>query len=459
MKNAVSDRDMQLIRSQAKGIHSASTLPISFCIGERRVTGLPEDFNPERRDVRISEHVVEHVYTGVHQDSGLAVTVYVTEYEDYPVFEIRASFTAAGDRNTAVIHDIRSFDGAFYGEIPVLFSNSGDVCSENGYARKEQLYTHEIWTDITPQCGRPCEQAFPYYKVQFKDSGLNLAIGWPGQWLAHFGTLTDGIRFWAGQQTTNLYIKPGETIIAPRITVMAYDGDYDRGTNLWRRWYREYILPRPNGKPIPPQLFASYNGGGREFQESTEENQLAYIDKFTASGLPYTAWWIDAGWYYCDSESPMATNGRLWYETGSWYADPARYPNGLRPLYEKLKEKGMDLLVWFEPERVRPGTACTGASRVAAGLRRAGRRQLRRRPQLYAQPGRSGLREMADRPYEQPDKGIRNHHLPAGLQLSAPALLAGKRYAGQAGQHGKSVYSGLPPFLGRHAGEQPRPLD
>ena len=152
--------------------------------------------------------------------------------------EIRASFTAAGDRNTAVIHDIRSFDGAFYGEIPVLFSNSGDVCSENGYARKEQLYTHEIWTDITPQCGRPCEQAFPYYKVQFKDSGLNLAVGWPGQWLAHFGTLTDGIRFWAGQQTTNLYIKPGETIIAPRITVMAYDGDYDRGTNLWRRWYR-----------------------------------------------------------------------------------------------------------------------------------------------------------------------------------------------------------------------------
>ena len=357
MKNAVSDRDMQLIRSQAKGIHSASTLPISFCIGERRVTGLPEDFNPERRDVRISEHVVEHVYTGVHQDSGLAVAVYVTEYEDYPVFEIRASFTAAGDRNTAVIHDIRSFDGAFYGEIPVLFSNSGDVCSENVYARKEQLYTHEIWTDITPQCGRPCEQAFPYYKVQFKDSGLNLAVGWPGQWLAHFGTLTDGIRFWAGQQTTNLYIKPGETIIAPRITVMAYDGDYDRGTNLWRRWYREYILPRPNGKPIPPQLFASYNGGGREFQESTEENQLAYIDKFAASGLPYTAWWIDAGWYYCDSESPMATNGRLWYETGSWYADPARYPNGLRPLYEKLKEKGMDLLVWFEPERVRPGTA------------------------------------------------------------------------------------------------------
>ena len=82
MKNAVSDRDMQLIRSQAKGIHSASTLPISFCIGERRVTGLPEDFNPERRDVRISEHVVEHVYTGVHQDSGLAVAVDGTEYED-----------------------------------------------------------------------------------------------------------------------------------------------------------------------------------------------------------------------------------------------------------------------------------------------------------------------------------------------------------------------------------------
>lgn len=43
-------------------------------------------------------------------------------------------------------------------------------------------------------------------------------------------------------------------------------------------------------------MHASYNGGGPEFTESTEQNQLEYIQKYVDSGLPYNRWWIDAGW-------------------------------------------------------------------------------------------------------------------------------------------------------------------
>lgn len=99
------------------------------------------------------------------------------------------------------------------------------------------------------------------------------------------------------------------------------------GINLWRRWYFKHILPRPNGKPIPKIMHASYNGGGPEFTESTEQNQLEYIQKYVDSGLPYNCWWIDAGWYDCT----LPDGTKFWPLTGNWYADKKRYPIACGP--------------------------------------------------------------------------------------------------------------------------------
>jgi len=37
---------------------------------------------------------------------------------------------------------------------------------------------------------------------------------------------------------------------------------------------------------------------------------------------------------------------------GTWEPDPLRFPNGLKPVSDKAAENGIDLLLWFEPERV-----------------------------------------------------------------------------------------------------------
>ena len=99
-------------------------------------------------------------------------------------------------------------------------------------------------------------------------------------------------------------------------------------------------------------MHASYNGGGPEFTESTEENQLEYIQKYIDTGMPYDCWWIDAGWYDCT----LPDGSKFWPLTGNWYADQKRYPIGLRPISNKLHDNGMNFLLWFEPERVREGT-------------------------------------------------------------------------------------------------------
>jgi alpha-galactosidase len=58
-------------------------------------------------------------------------------------------------------------------------------------------------------------------------------------------------------------------------------------------------------------------------------------------------WWMDAGWY---------KNNGTWVNTGTWEVDTKRFPNGLRAITDHAHGKGVKSIVWFEPERVTPGT-------------------------------------------------------------------------------------------------------
>ena len=66
----------------------------------------------------------------------------------------------------------------------------------------------------------------------------------------------------------------------------------------------------------------------------------------------FNVWWIDAGWYTCYDKG----HRRDWTETGTWEPDRERFPNGLKPVSDCAARHGASMLVWFEPERVRPTT-------------------------------------------------------------------------------------------------------
>jgi len=210
----------------------------------------------------------------------------------------------------------------------------------------------EVSLHLAPSGGRPCDGAFPYYRVAFKDYGLSIAIGWPAQWSASFTGLLDGVHVRAGQEKTHLRLLPGETVRTPRMTVMSWTGDALRAANLWRRWYRAHVLPRPNGQPLRPLLVGHGTDEGEEFTAATETNQVRYIERWAQRGIPFDVWWIDAGWYPCYNRE----HRRSWPVTGTWEPDPERFPHGLRPVSDQAANHGADLLIWFEPERVTPGT-------------------------------------------------------------------------------------------------------
>jgi alpha-galactosidase len=55
---------------------------------------------------------------------------------------------------------------------------------------------------------------------------------------------------------------------------------------------------------------------------------------------------MDAGWYPRNA----------WPETGTWEVDRERFPRGLKAISDYVHARGMELIVWFEPERVTKGS-------------------------------------------------------------------------------------------------------
>ncbi len=208
-----------------------------------------------------------------------------------------------------------------------------------------------------PYGGRPSDKFLPFFRLDSASgrSGLFWGIGWTGQWAAKFARDDAGATsVTAGIAQMKASLQPGEEIRTPSILVMAWSGNNAKeGQNQFRRLLLEHYTPRIDENPVVPPISAGVHAI-IPFENTSEANLLACITNIAARNLPVDNFWLDAGWYTCPPASGT-TNG--WDKTtGSWTPDPIRFPNGLRPVADAAKNNGMDFLVWFEPERVMPGT-------------------------------------------------------------------------------------------------------
>jgi alpha-galactosidase len=130
--------------------------------------------------------------------------------------------------------------------------------------------------------------------------------------------------------------------------IQFYEGDWIRGQNIWRRWMVAHNLPRLDGKPIRP--FASAcNGNHYPGIITNAATELEFMRRYLEEGVQPDFWWEDAGWYTCGDPPD-------WVNTGTWEVDPSRWPRGIREVSDWCRERNIRTIVWFEPERVAPGT-------------------------------------------------------------------------------------------------------
>jgi len=307
-----------------------------------------------KRTTATVEHAAytEYLVAWSDPDTGLVATATVRAFRGYPAADWVLSFENRGQADTTLLEDIQALD------VRVRTSNErrpailhrlrGDSCGAESFLPFDTEIPAGKSERMAPTGGRPSSiSAFPWFDLEYAEEGLIAAIGWTGQWAASFDRPERGdMAVRAGMEKTHLRLHPGERIRTPRILIMTWKGDREAAHNRWRRLLLHHFVPQHEGRPvrlpIVSQTFDRYWQTRPEW--ATEAGQLRAVE--FAARVGCDTHWLDAAWF----------PGQFPHGVGNWYAKPVEFPNGLGPVGKACRERGLDFVVWFEPERVAPGT-------------------------------------------------------------------------------------------------------
>ena len=277
--------------------------------------------------------------------SGLEVRTELTVFKDFPVVEWVVHFANLSDTNTPLIENIQAVDCVVplpAATDPVLHWAKGGVASFDDFAPMSAVLKPNSKQQLSSGEGRCSSQVLPFFNLTAGNGGVIGAIGWSGTWAADFSCdARRQVRIKAGVERTHLTLHPGETIRSPRMLLMFYEGERQRGQNLLRQFLLTHHRPQQNGKPLLAPITCGNWGGTRAAVH------LDNIAKIVQQDLPIAYYWIDAEWF---------GKGGWPVNVGDWRVKADLYPNGFKPLSAALRKSGRELMLWFEPERVYKGT-------------------------------------------------------------------------------------------------------
>jgi len=327
--------------------HRASSFPWSFNYDGRSSAELPWLRQARSSSRLLDANRTEHTLTATDPKTGLEVRCVSVVYHDFPTVEWTLYFKNRGTGDTPILADILAIDARFERELSgefLLHHNVGSPCKQNDFEPLETKLGPKAEKRISAAGGRPTNSDLSYFNLEWSGQGVIFVVGWPGQWSAQFSRDDSrGLRIRAGQELTHLKLHPGEEIRSPLILLQFWKGDWIRSQNIWRRWMLAHNTPRVGGKIVSTH-FASTSGDNNQIQAAKE---IALFDGYVREGIKLDYWIMDAGWH---------PHPGKWFYTGTWTPDPKRFPCGLREVNDRVHANGAKTVVWFEPERVTPGS-------------------------------------------------------------------------------------------------------
>ena len=136
-------------------------------------------------------------------------------------------------------------------------------------------------------------------------------------------------------------LKSGEALETP----IFYAGYSDRGmggaSRLLHRFELAKILPEGPTPRLRPVLYNSWEA--TEFAVD-EKGQMALAEKAAKIGVERFV--MDDGWFGARNSDHAGL--------GDWTVNRTKFPNGLKPLIDKVHALGMEFGLWVEPEMVNP---------------------------------------------------------------------------------------------------------
>lgn len=170
-------------------------------------------------------------------------------------------------------------------------------------------------------------------------------LGWSGSHRLRAAVKTDGRRY---VQAEALYL-PGEMPLEEGATLWTpplYASYSAQGLNgmsqQFHRYLRDNIIRFPDNKPRPVHLNTwegiYFNHDPAYIMQMADEAAVLGVERFI----------IDDGWYKGRNDDYAAL--------GDWYLDEKKYPQGLKPVIDRVKENGMTFGIWIEPEMISPNS-------------------------------------------------------------------------------------------------------
>jgi alpha-galactosidase len=341
-------------RQWAERVFSVAPEPFSFIYGGRASSELVKTWKRESREERVDAATLHRTLTLTDPETGLEVRAVATIYTDVPGIDWTLYFTNRGTNETPVLEQVKALDvmvGPPTNNAPVLHLLRGSTCSADDWQPFDVPLAPGAKSEFGAVNGRSSADS-PFFNLDWGSGGVITAVGWSGQWRGLVERNNDGaLRIQAGMQNLHLRLRPGETIRSPRILQLIWlGGDLSRGYNLFRQVMFRHIVPRIDGKPVTPPI-AHLSTSFYELSGSTETNVLSHLEAI--KGLGFEIFWLDAYWTRDGFPAGMGH-----YGFPIQRAEPLdRFPHGLKPISDAARDAGMGFLMWFEPERVHPGTA------------------------------------------------------------------------------------------------------
>jgi alpha-galactosidase len=209
---------------------------------------------------------------------------------------------------------------------------------------------------IESRRGSTGHQANPWFALQSgaadEDHGEVWfgALGWSGSWrMTIEQDQLDAVRVTGGFNPFDFgyVLKAGEKLETP----IFYGGYSAHGlggaSRLLHAYELEHILPRTlatSGQALPKPRPVIYNSWEATEFRVNEAGQMALAEKAAALGIDRFV--MDDGWFGQRKDDHAGL--------GDWYVNKEKFPNGLKPLIDRVHQLGMSFGLWVEPEMVNP---------------------------------------------------------------------------------------------------------
>ncbi len=311
-----------------------------------------KEFDPAEWETKATEVKANTKYAGgkttdivlTNKATGLEVTVEATIFESNSTCQWTVYIENTGNDNSGVISDFYALDSSFAtGKAELYYSMGSDTAaSDFSLIRKALNSTERKFSGVE---GKPTESYLPYFNIKGDNLGFVLGIGWTGQWASAISEKDGSTNISVKQENFNAYLLPGECVRSPLVSISFYDNENPlKGFNLFRKWIMDCVYP----ENVKKSSYTVMEVAG-PMSTRTSDEIIEVLDGIDDKVYKETdAFWMDAGWY---------SYNEGWYDgVGNWTVDTKRYDNGISELSDYAKKKGLGHTLWYEPERIWPGT-------------------------------------------------------------------------------------------------------